>query len=110
MFPLPLTSCLASGIWFLASLSELIFACIRPVPPLLYFGPMAIYALKKGDESGDRLQQRFKKQVQKSGLLKILRARSHYKKPLTRRLQRIRALKREDYRKENRKTQFYSNM
>ena len=67
---------------------------------------MAIYAMKKGDESSDRLQQRFKKQVQKTGLMKILRERSRHKRPLTRRLQRIRALKREHYRQENRKTQF----
>jgi len=72
--------------------------------------PMAIFAIKHGDESGDRLQQRFKKQVQKSGLLKKMRERSHYKKPLTRRLQRIRALKREQFRSENKKKQFYSNM
>lgn len=71
---------------------------------------MAVYAIKKGDESSDRLQQRFKKQVQRTGLLKLLRARSNYKKPLTRRLQRIRALKREEHRNRNRKTQFYSNM
>jgi len=71
---------------------------------------MAIYAIKKGDESGDRLQQRFKKQVQKSGLLKLLRGRNTFKKPLTRRLRRIRALKREEFRSQNRKTQFYSNM
>jgi ribosomal protein S21 len=71
---------------------------------------MAIYAIKKGDESSDRLQQRFKKQVQKTGLMKLLRERSSYKHPLTRRLQRIRALKREGYRAQNRKKQFYSNM
>ncbi len=71
---------------------------------------MAIYAIKKGEESSDRLQQRFKKQVQKSGILKLLRERSTHKRPLTRRLQRIRALKREAYRRENRKKQFYSNM
>jgi ribosomal protein S21 len=71
---------------------------------------MAIYAIKKGEESSDRLQQRFKKQVQKSGLLKMMRDRNHYKKPLTRRLQRIRALKREGFRQQNRKKQFYSNM
>jgi ribosomal protein S21 len=71
---------------------------------------MAIYAIKHGDESSDRLQQRFKKQVQKSGLLRLLRERAHYKKPLTRRLQRIRALKREQYRAQKKKQQFYSNM
>ena len=71
---------------------------------------MAIYAIKKGDESSDRLQQRFKKQVQKTGLLKLLRERRTYKKPLTRRLQRKRALLREQHRSQNRKKQFYSNM
>jgi len=71
---------------------------------------MAIYAIKGRDESNDRIQQRFKKQVQKSGLLKLLRDRGHYKKPLTRRLARMRALKRESYRAANKKTQFYSNM
>jgi len=71
---------------------------------------MAIHAHKKGDESNDRLQQRFKKQVQKSGLLKLLRERHVYKRPLTRRLQRLRALKREGYRAANKKKQFYSNM
>lgn len=71
---------------------------------------MAIYAIKHGDESSDRLQQRFKKQVQRAGIIKLLRERAHYKRPLTRRLQRIRALKREQYRAENKKKQFYSNM
>ena len=71
---------------------------------------MAIYAIKHGDESGDRLQQRFKKQVQKSNLIKILRERRTHKRHKTRRLQRIRALKREGYRQDNRKKQFYSNM
>ena len=71
---------------------------------------MAIYAIKHGEESNDRLQQRFKKQVQKSGLMKLLRDRRNYKRPLTKRLQRIRALKREEYRATNKKKQFYSNM
>lgn len=71
---------------------------------------MAIHAHKRGDESNDRLQQRFKKQMQKSGLLKLLRERHSFKRKPTRRLQRIRALKREQFRQENRKKQFYSNM
>jgi ribosomal protein S21 len=71
---------------------------------------MAIYAIKKPDETNDRLQQRFKKQVQKTGLQKLLRERKSFKKPETRRLRRKRALKRETFRAENRKTQFYSNM
>ncbi len=80
-----------------------------PFPPLPC-GLMAIYAVKHGDESNDRLQQRFKKQVQKSGILKLLRERSTYRKTRTRRLQRLRALKREEYRTANRKKQFYSHM
>ena len=71
---------------------------------------MAIYAIKHKDESNDRLQQRFKKQVQKTGLIKLRRERSVYRKPRTRRLERIRALKREGFRAANRKKQFYSNM
>jgi hypothetical protein len=71
---------------------------------------MAIYAIKHGDESNDRLQQRFKKQFQKSNVQKMLRDRKTRKKKPTKRLQRIRALKREQYRAENKKKQFYSNM
>ncbi len=71
---------------------------------------MAIHAHKHGDESNDSLMQRFKKQVQKSGIIKVLRERSVRRKKPTRRLMRMRALKREEYRVEKKKTQFYSNM
>ena len=71
---------------------------------------MAIHAHKHGDESNDRLQQRFKKQVQKTGMLKKLRERATFRRKRTRRLQRLRALKREGYRSANKKKQFYSNM
>ena len=71
---------------------------------------MAIHAHKHGDESNDALQQRFKKQVQRTGLMKLLRERSHRKKKATKRLVRQEALKREEYRSKNRKKQFYSNM
>ncbi len=71
---------------------------------------MAVYAIKKGEESNDRLQSRFKKQVQEARFVKLLRERKHRKKPLTKRLQRIRALKREGFRAQNKKNQFYSNM
>ena len=71
---------------------------------------MAIYAIKHKDESNDRLQQRFKKQVQKTGLIKLMRERNVYRKHRTKRLERIRALKREGFRAANRKKQFYSNM
>jgi hypothetical protein len=71
---------------------------------------MAIHAHKHGEESNDRLQQRFKQQFQKSGLLRFLRERNVFKRKPSRRLQRMRALKREAYRVENRKKKFYSNM
>lgn len=71
---------------------------------------MAIHARKHGEESNDRLQQRFKQQVQKSGLIQVLRKRKiHVRKP-SKRLQRLRALKREGFRMDNRKKKFYSNM
>jgi ribosomal protein S21 len=71
---------------------------------------MAIHAHKRGEESNERLVQRFKQQVQKTGLLKALRERSMHKRPLSKRLMRLRALKREEFRESNRKKQFYSNM
>jgi ribosomal protein S21 len=71
---------------------------------------MAIHAHKHGDESNDSLMQRFKKQVQKSGIVNIHRSRSVRQKKPTRRLMRLRALKREEYRAEKKKSQFYSNM
>jgi ribosomal protein S21 len=71
---------------------------------------MAIHAHRKGEESNDRLQQRFKQQVQKSGLIKLLRERGIHKRKPSRRLQRLRALKREEFRTESRKKKFYSNM
>ncbi len=71
---------------------------------------MAVFAIRKGEESNDRLQSRFKKQHQEARIVKILRERKHRKKPLTRRLQRLRALKREGYRAAHKKNQFYSNM
>ncbi len=71
---------------------------------------MAIHAHRKGEESNDRLQQRFKQQVQKSGIIKLLRGRSVFSRRANRRLVRQRALKREEYRAENRKKKFYSNM
>ena len=71
---------------------------------------MAVHAHKHGDESNDALQQRFKRQLQRTGLLKLLRERSRFKKKTTKRMVRSKALKREEYRQKNRKKQFYSNM
>ncbi len=74
------------------------------------FQLMTVYAIKRGEESNERLQSRFKKQCQEARLVRVLRERKYRKKPLTRRLQRIRALKRETYRAANRKNRYYSNM
>jgi len=71
---------------------------------------MAVHAIRNGDESNDRLQSRFKKQSQDARIVKTLRDRRTNKKKPTKRLQRLRALKREGYRAENKKTQYYSNM
>ena len=71
---------------------------------------MAVHAHRRGNESGDSLLARWKRQVQDTGLMKLLRARSiHTKKP-SKRLTRRRALKREEYRAKNLQNQFYSNM
>ncbi len=71
---------------------------------------MAVHAIKRGDESNERLQSRFKKQVQEARFIKLLRDRRTHKRKTTRRLRRIRALKREGFRAANVKNQFYSNM
>ncbi len=71
---------------------------------------MAVFAIKKGEESNERLQSRFKKQTQEARIVKVLRKRRTHVKKLTKRLQRIRALKREGFRAQNVKNQFYSNM
>jgi ribosomal protein S21 len=71
---------------------------------------MAIHAHKRGEESNDRLQQRFKQQVQKSGLIQLLRKRNVRTKKPSQRKVRLKALMRERFRMENRKKKFYSNM
>ncbi|MBI5156196.1 30S ribosomal protein S21 [Candidatus Peregrinibacteria bacterium] len=71
---------------------------------------MAIYAKKRPEESNDRLQQRFKQQVQKSGIIQKLRKRNIHVRTPSKRLVRIRALKREGFRAQNKKKKFYSNM
>lgn len=71
---------------------------------------MAVYAIKKGEESNERLMSRFKKQVQEARFIKVLRERRTHKKKASKRLQRLRALKREGFRADNVKNQFYSNM
>lgn len=71
---------------------------------------MAVHAHRKGEESNDSLFQRWKKQVQHTGVLRTLRERSVFRRKPTRRIVRMRALKREEFRAHNRQKQFYSNM
>ncbi len=71
---------------------------------------MAIYAVKKGDETNEKLIQRFKKYVQKSRLVQRVRDARYHSPPRTRREQRLRALHRSQMRAMKKKTQFYSNM
>lgn len=71
---------------------------------------MAIYAVRRPEESNDRVQQRFKQQVQKSGLVKLMRERGIHKRKPNKRLQRKTALHREMLRAANKKKRFYSNM
>ena len=71
---------------------------------------MAIYAVKKGEETNERLMQRFKKYVQQSGISQKIRSRRFFKSPYTKREQRLRALHKEEMRAQKRKQQFYSNM
>lgn len=71
---------------------------------------MTVHAHKRGDESNDSLQQRFKRQMQRTGLLRALRGTGVLQKKPNKRAVRNRALKREEYRAKNRKKQFYSNM
>jgi ribosomal protein S21 len=71
---------------------------------------MSVYAIRKGEESNERLQSRFKKQFQEARLIPVLRQRKTSKRRVTKRLQRIKALKREEFRAARKKNQYYSNM
>ncbi|MBT3835348.1 hypothetical protein HOF56_03825 [Candidatus Peribacteria bacterium] len=71
---------------------------------------MAIYAVKNGSESNERLVNRWKQQIQDSRLTKKLRATARFLKRPTKRLTRMSAVKRNEYRSKNSKQKFYSNM
>ncbi|MFA5842481.1 MAG: hypothetical protein WC882_02315 [Candidatus Gracilibacteria bacterium] len=62
---------------------------------------------KNTKESFDRFLSRFDHAVQRSRVVRVLRERRYRKKPLTRRLQRQAALKREFYRAKREKMKFY---
>jgi hypothetical protein len=71
---------------------------------------MAIYAVKNGSESNERLVNRWKQQIQESRITKKLRSTARFLKHPTKRLIRMTAVKRDEYRNKNSKQKFYSNM
>jgi len=66
-----------------------------------------IYAIKKQNESNERLMSRFKKVVQRSRVMELKRNR-HFKKDATKGQARQSAIKREFYRKKRERAKFYS--
>lgn len=67
---------------------------------------MVIRVRKNDKESVDRVISRFNKKVQSSRILLNKRRNRYYSKPLTKRKQRKKAIKREEYRKLREKTKF----
>ena len=68
---------------------------------------MAIYALRRENETVDKLINRFKKQTQSSRIVQRVRAKRYWTKTDTPRLVRKSALKREENRAKKRVEQFY---
>lgn len=71
---------------------------------------MAIYAVKKGDETNEKLIARFKKSLQNSTMLKKVRECRFRRPRRTKRQIRLRALYGAKRRVLSKKQQFYSNM
>ena len=67
-----------------------------------------IYATKKKGESNERLMNRFKQVVQRSRLILKTKQERFHKRKLKKRVVRISAVKRADYRAAKTKQQFYS--
>lgn len=70
--------------------------------------PMAVYAVKRSNESNEKLAARFKKQFQQTRMLQELRGKAHHSRALTKRKVRIAAVKREQYRAVRAKAEFYA--
>ncbi len=68
---------------------------------------MAVKVYKNQKESLDRLISRFNKKVQGSRIILEVKNRRYHKKPLTRRLKRQSAIKREFYRAKRDRMQYY---
>ncbi len=69
---------------------------------------MAIYAVKKKDETNERLIKRFKKQFQKARILQEKRARKYWSQTPKKRVIRKKAIMREMYREKRAREQFYA--
>lgn len=67
---------------------------------------MAVRVRKNDKESVDRVVSRFNKKVQSSRVLLNKRKSRYFSKPLTKRLQRKKAVKREEYRALREKNKF----
>jgi ribosomal protein S21 len=67
---------------------------------------MSVKVRKNEKESVDRVISRFNKKVQASRVLLAKRKSRYFAKPLTRRLQRRKAVKREEYRALREKNKF----
>lgn len=67
---------------------------------------MAVRVRKNDKESVDRVISRFNKKVQSSRVLLSKRKARYFAKPLTKRLQRKKAIKREEYRALREKNKF----
>ena len=69
---------------------------------------MAVYAIRRENETVEKLINRFKKQTQGTRLVQKVRAKRYRVKAASKRLIRLSALKREFYRARRRKEQFYA--
>jgi hypothetical protein len=66
-----------------------------------------IYAIKKQNESNERLMSRFKKVVQRSRVMDTKKNRYH-KRAATKKYTRLAAIKRSEHRKNREKARYYS--
>ncbi len=71
-----------------------------------YFFGMTIYAVRRENETVEKLINRFKKQVQTSRLVLKVKSQRYWTRNITDRLVRMSALKREEYRAKRRREQF----
>lgn len=69
---------------------------------------MAIYAVRRENETVEKLINRFKKQTQGTRLVQLVRAQRYNTKTPSRRLVRLAALKRTEHRARRAKEQFYA--